>query len=459
MRLCPCDPPFQALASPTAVVALRAAALLGVVVFGYVLPAAAQSQVSRDTMRVTLNAARRLAVEANPNLLASSLERSIAAGRLQQARTIRFNPSGEVLAPAGGNGLELGLSQELEVFGQRHVRARAANAGLSLATALVSNSRRITVGEVDRTFYRLVFRKQRTLLAESILDLNKRVAAIAERQLSAGEISRLDYNLAVIELGRSRSRALIARRERDEIALDFALLLGVGPGVVVDPVLDPSQHAPSMEADTLPSGDARALVQAGERLSPDSLVAIALTHRTDLAARAALIEQSRAELGLARREAMPNVIARVVGEPNGESSGRVIRGGVGLSIPVFNRNRGEIASRRAVLQQAEIQRAGLKARVKTEVNQAIAAYRAAAAEVDILETTVLPPARQNRRLLETAYREGKVGLPVLLLIRNQVIDAELDYWSAWLAEREALATLAEITGQNLSGLPETEAIR
>ena len=67
----------------------------------------------------------------------------------------------------------------------------------------------------------------------------------------------------------------------------------------------------------------------------------------------------------------------------------------------------------------------------------------------MLESTVLAPARQNRQLLEIAYREGKVGLPVLLLIRNQVIDAELDYWTAWLAEREALATLAEATGANL----------
>lgn len=458
MRLRLCVLSFRArTTTPSTVALVRKAVILGAL--GYALPAGAEQQPSQDTVRVTLSDARRLAVERNPDLLASSLERPIAAGRLQQARTIRFNPSGDVLAPAGGNGMEFGLSQELEVFGQRRARTASAKATLSRANALVLNTRRVIIGEVDRTFYRLVFQKQRTLLAESILDLNKRVSSIAERHLSAGEISRLDYNLAVIELGRSRSRALIARRERDQIALDFALLLGVGPRVVVDPALDPSQHSPAIEADTLPSGDARALVEAGEKLKTDSLVAIALSRRADLAAGAALIEESRAELSLARRGAIPNVIARVVAEPNGASSGRVVRGGLGLTIPVFNRNRGEIASRRAALRQAEIQRAGLEARVKTEVNQAIAAYRAAAAEVEVLETTVLPPARQNRRLLETAYREGKVGLPVLLLIRNQVIDAELDYWSAWLAEREALTTLAEITGQNLSGLPKTEAIR
>ena len=77
-------------------------------------------------------------------------------------------------------------------------------------------------------------------------------------------------------------------------------------------------------------------------------------------------------------------------------------------------------------------------------------YTAAAAQVEVLESTVLVPARENRQLLEAAYREGKVGLPVLLLIRNQVIDAEQEYWSAWLAEREALAALAAATGDNVN---------
>ena len=71
----------------------------------------------------------------------------------------------------------------------------------------------------------------------------------------------------------------------------------------------------------------------------------------------------------------------------------------------------------------------------------------------MLEATVLAPARENRVLLEAAYREGKVGLPVMLLIRNQVIAAEQEYWSAWLAEREAAALLAAATGESVALLP------
>ena len=42
---------------------------------------------------------------------------------------------------------------------------------------------------------------------------------------------------------------------------------------------------------------------------------------------------------------------------------------------------------------------------------------------------------------------------MLLLIRNQAIDAELEYWEAWLAQHIALAELDEATGETVAGFP------
>jgi outer membrane protein TolC len=119
-------------------------------------------------------------------------------------------------------------------------------------------------------------------------------------------------------------------------------------------------------------------------------------------------------------------------------------------VPLFNRNQGEVQARRAAARGAELERAAVASRVRAEVESAFRAYQAAAGEVEVLERTVLGPARDNLRLLETAYREGKIGLPVLLLVRNQVIDAEQDYWSAWLAERDAESQLRAAVGLPLS---------
>ena len=410
----------------------------------------ATSAAQQDTLRLTLAEVRQRAYHQNPDLAAAVLDTAVARGAMRQARLLSFNPSADALFGMAGISAEFGASQELEVFGQRGLRVQAGRFGLERARGEIGEARRLTLGEVDRAFYRLFSSARRSDLAVEILTLNQRLADIAGRQLAAGEISRLDFNLAVIELGRSRSRALSVARELAGTQVEIGRLAGVPLGTHVVPVLDPGQHQPPAPGLADTTNDVRAIVAAATLLNADSLTTVALSLRPDLAARGAAARQARSELALARRTVLPNLVLRGAVEEN-DAGKRVIRPGVGMTIPLFNRNQGEVQSRRAASAQAELRTLAAVTRIRAEVATAVQAYRTAAAEVEIFETTVLVPARQNRMLLETAYREGKVGLPVLLLIRNQVFDAEVDYWAAWLAEREALAFLEETTGRNTTG--------
>lgn len=417
-----------------------------------ILTAAARSlgaQVPGDTLRLTLAEAHERALGVNPELRASRLDTAIARGEVRQAGVLPFNPSFEVLGPGAGNATQPAISQELEVFGQRGVRMTAARAGYARARAEVANATRLTLGETDRAFYRLVSATRRAELADDVLRSNQRLATITQRQLTEGEISRLDFNLAMVEVGRSRSRALAAHRERDEQSITLARLLGLPSETPVTPVLDASEHVPAL-IDTLAGGapaDTTRLAARALALDVDSLTAVALSHRPDLAASTAATREAAARTTLSRREALPNLVVRGVWQRSLDEPQGQLSPGVGLTLPFFNRNQGETEARRAAAAQAALAHAALTTRVRAEVASAVGTYRSAAQEVEVLESTVLAPARQNRQLLETAYREGKVGLPVLILIRNQVSDAELEYWAAWLAEREALARLAEVTGQ------------
>lgn len=410
------------------------------------------AQITRDTLSLSLANVRRLALRSNPELVATALDTAVARGELRQAGVLRFNPSADVLGANGSTGLEAGLSQEVEMFGQRGARIAAGRAGVERARFHVRDATRRLIGDVDRTFYRLAAALRRADLADDILALNERLADVAGRQLEAGEISRLDYNLALVELGRSRSRVLAERRQREQITIELSRLAGLTSSTPIVPLLDSTQHPPL--ADT---GRARARDLLAESrmhlIDIDSLTALAVAQRPDLSERVAALEQANAQVSVARREALPNVLLRGVSERDATGSGRALRPGIGLTLPLFNRNQGEVASRQAAARQAELDRVALMSRLRADVRSAAATYQSAAAEVEVLEATVLVPARQNRQLLEVAYREGEVGLPVLLLIRNQVIDAELAYWSAWLAEREAQATLDEATGTNIRAVP------
>ena len=420
------------------------------VLLGLVQPAAAQVRAlnpAGDTVRVSLNDVRALAHRQNPGLIASRLDTAVARGELRQAGLLlAFNPAIDLLGAGAGQGTEVGVTQEVEIFGQRAARRAAARAGYAGARAGVADAVRLVTGELDRSFFRLVSATRRAGLAQEVLALNQRLADVTGRQLQAGEISRLDFNLAVIELGRSRSRTLVTQRERKQSEIELVRLAGLPPGTVVIPLTDSLVLAPRDSAGMVSLSTVDGHSTRARRLRPDSLVELALRRRPDLAAREAAAQQASAQASVARREALPNLVLRGSSERE-TGSPRRFRPGVGLTVPLFNRNQGEVEARRAAASQAELQRSALGAQVRSEVASAVAAYEAAAMEVEVLESAVLVPARQNRELLETAYREGKIGLPELLLIRNQAIDAELDYWTAWLTEHEALADLAAATGE------------
>lgn len=111
----------------------------------------------------------------------------------------------------------------------------------------------------------------------------------------------------------------------------------------------------------------------------------------------------------------------------------------------LNRNQGVVAQMEAQARQATYEARAAELRIRAEVADALRAYRAAAEETTVLESSVLEPAQRNSELLETAFRAGKIALPTLLLLRNQLLDAQEGYWIAWLAQREALVGLEAAT--------------
>ncbi|MGH7447561.1 MAG: TolC family protein, partial [Longimicrobiales bacterium] len=144
---------------------------------------------------------------------------------------------------------------------------------------------------------------------------------------------------------------------------------------------------------------------------------------------------------LANRSSIPNPTVGVLAEQEDATGQTQLGFVIGLPVPLWNRNRGETAARQADVARAEFELIAAETRIRNEVAAATKTYAFSVDELEILESAVLTPARDNQRLLEIAYREGKSDLPTILLLRNQLLEAELDYLDAWLAARTALANL------------------
>ena len=403
---------------------------------------------SADPIRLTIERARELALRNNPEMGAARADVAIAAGGLRQARSIRSNPTVDVLtAGTSDSRIELGISQEWEIWGQRGLRSSVASSELKQAEFTTTDAARILILEVDRAFYRAFVAQRRSDLSQELLTLNQRLSDVAQQQLKEGEISKLDFNLAMIEVGRSRAMHVAALREAQGQEFELRRLLALERGSSLSLAVDSAHRHVSLDS----SRSARGVTLVNGR-TVDDLLAVALARRPDLAATDAQLAGAQADVTLARRESRPNLVPRIATEET-STGGLGIRPGIGFTLPILNRNTGTVEARRATVRQAELRREAIRQAIRTEVESAANLYLTASAEVEVLESTVLAPARENRVLLEAAYREGKVGLPVMLLIRNQVIAAEQEYWSAWLAEREAAALLAAATGESATLLP------
>jgi len=399
-------------------------------------------QAQADTLRVTLADAQRLTLTQNPSFLADAQVRDIAGGQLRQARLYAYNPEVEIEAPTtisnGINTFDAWLWQEVEWAGQRGLRIGAAEEGLAAAEGFVGDAARRALAEASIAFYTTLSAQSRVQVAEGLLALNARLLNAVRVQVSEGDISLMEANFAEIETGRARALVLATRRQATTASLELGRVLGESPDVWV--------HA----------------LETVERLTPaasldaDSLVQMALARRPDLAARVADELQAESLTRLARRAAVPNVRLGAVLSQDPESGATSWGFGVGLPLPFWNRNQGLVAAGQAFTRRASFARSATELRVRTEVEQSVRAYTAASEEAQIFESDVLGPARQNQDLLETAYRAGRIGLTDLVLLRNQLLEAELGYWDVWLTLRSAWIDLQSATGSLRDAAPDSE---
>lgn len=396
-----------------------------------------QGQLARplDTLPIGISDVYRLTVRQAPQFLAVREEIGRAQGRLRQSRALAANPEVAVepefaesqpgvTARPGWRG---SVSQPIEWAGQRGLRIAASDRDLARARLAVRDAARVSLATASLAFYDALAASRRLAVAAEIVTLYERLRAATRVQLAEGEISTLDANLVEIEWGRARARLLAARRLAWTAELELKRQLGV-------PAARPITLADDSTVGEQPAG-------------LDTLLAVALSRRPDMTARTVAIEEARLLSRLAGREAIPPLRLGLFAVGGSGSIRPRVGVGVGFPLPVWNRNRGLVAERDAELRQAGLLREAAELRVRTEVADAYRAFITAREEAELFEREVLRPARTNQALLEDAYRAGKLGVATLVLLRNQLLDAELAYWDAWLARRTAQIRLQEATAE------------
>ena len=383
-----------------------------------VAPAGAQQTTASPAAALTLDEAMRLAEGAHPSVLAREAQLAAAEGTRSEAAAWLFN-NPELgtegirrRANASGsswNEWSVGIAQPFETGGQQAKRREAAAAGLDALRAEIDDMRRQVRVEAATRFFAVLSARQRVQLEQRSVDLFERSAQAVAKRRVAGEDTRLDANVALVEAERARNALALA----NERLVDARSELGTA-------VRLPPAAMPEV------AGELRTTVDPLPYQLEQLLASVPnLPRQRALAARE---EAARARLGVERGNRNPDVTVGVhVGrEGPGNDSEQLAIVSLSLPLPLFKRNDAAIGQAMTDLTQAEVERNSALRDTEVRVRQLWSRLASQRERMQRLQRVLVPASADNQQLSARSREVGQIGLLEQLLVNRQVIDAERD---------------------------------
>ncbi len=289
-------------------------------------------------------------------------------------------------------------------------QGRVADAELTATRARVK-------ARVQSAFAGVLAADERLAARSRLATLLEEGVRIAQQLYNVGIADRPDLLEAEAESARAALAVTRAKLAREAAWAELAAAVG-------EPLLPIRPLSGSLE--TLP------VLADRERLRAEIVAG-----HPDLAAARARVGQAEAQLGRAKRETAPDLVVRGGLLYNRElfersSSGDVRAVGwegsaeVGVTVPLWNRNKGGVAAANA---EIEVARAGVRVveqSLEARFALAWASREDALASVDAYRKAILPRAEEAYRLYLAKYKEMAAAYPQVLAARRGLLDATAD---------------------------------
>lgn len=188
----------------------------------------------------------------------------------------------------------------------------------------------------------------------------------------------------------------------------------------------------------------------------ENLVQIALCNRPDLAAFRMGVRSAVANVELQRRERFPDVFALYTpyefnanNDVYANRSTTAWGAGIFATIPIANRNQGNIRRAHENVIQTQAELAALENKIAAEVENAALEYASSRSAVQRIETSTLPRAEHRREDVRRLYAEGQENLDTYLNAQRDFNEVVRQYRDALLRHRRAMLALNTAVGLRL----------
>jgi cobalt-zinc-cadmium efflux system outer membrane protein len=371
--------------------------------------------------KLTLDEAIRETLSADPRIHAAAESISLAQADLMTNSLLpnpTFTADGIFLPfrkftperPGGPpqSDLQLGFPIDWFLFGKRAAAIASGKAGVDVSGADFANFVRQRLSSTISAFYDILEAEELLVVARENLTNLQKVQKIIEAKKEAGGIGG-------IEVDRIRLAVYDAQREvrRSETVV-------VAAKANLQALLGRRGDDPNFDV-----AGSLAVPRPAIPLNAEDAFALAEQYRPDIISVQRQIAKAEADIRTEMRKAYPTVTPavalsrqyqRALGNPDAPSYDVYLN----MSVPLFDRNQGNIKKANAVLAQNHYLLRGQLNDLRSEIQQAVQDFKVAHTNVTSDDPKQLEAARKVRDGIEKAYKLG--GRPLL-----EVLDAERAY--------------------------------
>ena len=390
------------------------------------------------------------AIEQEPSLRAARSQVEVAQGTKLQA-SLRPNPSFSFERreePAGMDNLTtVGVEVPLDLF-RRSGRIAVANREVTAALLSAADRERLLAAEVRTRYGDLLATIRDLAIVDDIVAATQNQFDLLRSRVEQGAAPPLERDVLDVELRRVQADRLLQAGRTESAMFDLKRILGMKADATLtvrdtfeDLVQRESAVRPAVR-DTATTVDQRADVrEAAARIE----TAAAKIDRAESQGRfdvSLFANYMRMDSGFPQRGFAPDGgLKRVRGQFNYWSAGAMV------TIPVLNRNQGDVAVARGERTGAAAAYDAARLTAEAELASARARDEHAREAVKIYGAGAQVLARQNLAVVGQSHELGRVTVFEVLTERRRYLDVEHAYTEALRAAYEARTALNQALGE------------
>lgn len=331
--------------------------------------------------------------------------------------------------------VQLGISQQLPFPGKLALRAEAAEYDAVAARHNVAEARLLLERDVRSLWWGLYYLDRSLDIVARNQELLRQFVRIAQTKYQVGDGLQQDVLLAQLELSKLLDQEIMLNGTRRMEAAKLNRLMNQ-PG-------DVRLELPETVGLTLP-----------DVATETDLYHRAEANRPSLARQQSRIQAAQSRVALAKKDYYPDfTVGAAYGFRWGENPGMGERSdlmslGVSVNLPIYqNRKRAQAVSQReSELSGARYALADELDQLRSEITQGRALFSQARDQLELLETGIIPQARQTVESMLAGYQVSEVDF--LNLVRSQVTlyNYETLYWRSLATANQTLARIRAAVG-------------